>query len=321
MTVTLLGGGSWGLALASLLTENNHHLHWWVHSPEVAYTLQKEGRHPTIFPDFTLPTEKIAYVGTDLSLTLKQAEIIVGALPAAYIGEVLKAPLPSIPYISATKGLVPPQGLLVSQYLRTLGPTPIAVLSGPSHAEEVIQKRPTWVAFACEDPTFFQKARALFERPYFKLIHVPYLESLEWVGVLKNVYAIGMGALSLWGDNARAALAAAIQRELYEVLSAIAPVPLSVFLSPGWIGDFLVTAFSAYSRNQRFGSYLAQGYTPQAALQRLGGMIAEGYFTAHHLKNFPNLHFFPILQTIVSVCTGAATPQTILERLSLMLNA
>ena len=322
MNVALLGGGSWGIALATLLTENQHTLHWWVHSPDLAHRLQTEGRHPTIFPDYTLPTSQIAYVGQDLSRVLKQAEVVVGALPAAYLWEVLRQPLPSVPYISATKGLVPPEGLLVSQYLEKIGRSgPFAVLSGPSHAEEVIQRHPTWVAFAYEEPELFQTGRYLFERPYFRLLATSHLQSLEWSGVLKNVYAIGMGAISLWGDNARAALSAAIQREFYAVLSALAPVPITVYLSPGWTGDFLVTAFSQYSRNQRFGSYLAQGYSPQVALQRLGGMVAEGYFTAHHLKSLPGLSRFPILQTIISVCTGSATPQTLLEQLSAALSA
>lgn len=321
MNVALLGGGSWGIALATLLTENHHTLHWWVHSPDIAHSLQTEGRHPTIFPDYALPTSEIAYVGRDLSQILSGAEVIVGALPAAYLSEVLRQPLPPTPYISTTKGLVPPEGLLVSQYLEKLGRTgPFAVLSGPSHAEEVVQKHPTWVAFACEDSTLFQTGRTLFERPYFRLLRTPHLQSLEWNGVLKNVYAIGMGAISLWGDNARAALAAAIQRELYDVLSSLAPVPITVYLSPGLVGDFLVTAFSLHSRNQRFGSYLAQGYSPQAALQRLGGMVAEGYFTAHRLKSLPDLARFPILQTIISVCTGSATPQTLLEQLSTVLS-
>jgi len=321
MNVALLGGGSWGIALATLLTENQHTLHWWVHSPEIAQNLQMTGRHPTIFPDYVIPTGQIAYVGRELSRILSEAEVIVGALPAAYLSEVLQQPLPPVPYISATKGLIPTEGLLVSQYLERLGRRgPYAVLSGPSHAEEVAQKHPTWVAFACEEPELFQMGRRLFERPYFSLIQTSYLQSLEWSGVLKNVYAIGMGAISLWGDNARAALAAAIQRELYDVLSALAPVPLTVYLSPGWVGDFLVTAFSLHSRNQRFGSYLAQGYSPQAAFQRLSGMVAEGYFTAHHLKSLPGLARFPILQTIVSVCTGSAMPQTLLEQLSAALS-
>ncbi len=315
MNVALLGGGSWGIALASLLAENHQSLFWWVHSQEVARFLQEKGHHPSIFPDFRIPTENIRYAGTDLDTVLQNAEIIVGALPAAYLGEVLRTSLPPVLYVSGTKGLLTERGLLVSQYLRQLGHERIAVLSGPSHAEEVIQRRPTRVALACEEASVFRTVRDLMERPYFRLLPTSYLESLEWVGVLKNVYAIGMGALLLWGENARAALAAVIQRELYEVLTTVAPVPLSVFLSPGWAGDFLVTAFSMHSRNQRFGSYLAQGYAPQAALQRLGGMIAEGYYTAHHLKNLPTLKAFPILHSIVSVCTGEGGPETILEGL------
>lgn len=315
MNVALIGGGSWGIALAAILSENNHPLFWWVHDEKVAHSLQKEGRHPTIFPDFAIPVERISYVGTDLGLTLQEAEVILGVLPAAYVAEVVKGPLPPIPYISATKGLVSKEGLLVSQYLRKLGHNRIAVLSGPSHAEEVIQKHPTWVALACEENELFEFVRSLFSRPYFKLMHTVHVESLEWIGVLKNIYAIGMGAISIWGDNARAALAAVIHRELYEVLSVVAPVPLPVFLSPGWIGDFLVTAFSTHSRNQRFGGYLAQGYSPSLALQRLGGMVAEGYSAAHILRTIPSFESFPILWTILLVCTGEAAPQTLLERL------
>ncbi len=324
MKVGLIGGGSWGIALASILLEKGHAVLWWVHSESIAQAIKEKGRNPTIFPDFLLRLSNILYVGTDLQVVYQDSEVILVALPSAYVEGVLRqVKPPATPFLSATKGLVGESGLLPSVYLEQIGVETVGVLGGPSHAEEVIQNAPTWVALAHHGyDELVSLTRTLLEKATFQIIPTSHRTSLEWIGVLKNIYAIGMGAFSLWGDNARAALAASIQRELYEVLQEVAPTPLEVYLSPGWAGDFLVTAFSHHSRNQRFGGYLANGYTPATALQKLGGMVAEGYHTAQKVgRRLPNLGRYPILAVIIQVCTGERPSEDVLrvllDRLSL----
>lgn len=313
MRVGVIGAGSWAVALAALLARKGHLLFWWVHKPGIAASLLSTGRHLDVFPEYEFNRAYLGYVGTDLERVYAEAEVLLLALPSAYVQSVLQlVSLPACPVFSATKGLIAGALCLPSAYLKQLGAPATATLSGPSHAEEVILRRPTWVALATREPVLSELGRQLFEEPTFRLLPTSYQEALEWVGVLKNVYAIGMGVASGWGDNAQAALAAVILREMYQVLQQVAPVPWEVFLSPGWAGDFLVTGYSVHSRNQRFGRLLAQGYAPELALQRLSGMVAEGYYAA---KILPTLlpEAPPFLAHLIRVCTGQVPPQTLSE--------
>ncbi|MEN2991931.1 MAG: NAD(P)H-dependent glycerol-3-phosphate dehydrogenase [Bacteroidia bacterium] len=311
MRVALIGAGSWGCALAAVLFEKGHTLRWWVHNAEIAEQLGRTGRHPTIFPDKSFPLAQLEWIGLELELALQGAEAAVLALPSRYVEPVLaEAPKLEGFWVSCTKGLLPNPPRRPTTYLQARGVWDFAVLSGPSHAEEVIERRPTWVAVAASDPERYSTLEALFASSYFALLPTSALEALEWVGVLKNIYAVGMGVVSLWGDNARAALAAAVLRELQEVLTEWVSQEAIPFLSPGWAGDFLVTAFSAHSRNQRLGQLLAQGYSPSAALQKLG-MVAEGYYAAQSLGEVVKLDRFPFLRAIVAVLRGDSPPASL----------
>lgn len=304
MKVGLIGAGSWACALANLLCERGHALYWWVHTPEIADSLQRRGKHPRIFPEHTFPTESLAMVSTDLDAILQNGEVAVLALSSQYVSAVLdQVSLPGYPWISCTKGLLPGTGERPTQYLLRHGVRQVAILSGPSYAEEVIQRRPTWVGLGTHQPALYDIARQLFEHRYFHLVYTPAPIALEWVGILKNIYAIGIGAVSLLGDNARAAAAAVMLKELAHTLEKWVPEEQIDFLSAGAAGDFLVTAFGLHSRNQRLGQYLAQGYSPKAALHHLG-IVAEGYYAAQLLagKIHPET---PILYGIVQVLIGA----------------
>ena len=314
MTVGLIGAGSWGCALAAVLLEKGYALRWWVHRAEIAQSLLERGTHPSVFPEYVFPTAQIAYVGTRLKEVWRGAEAIVLALPSRYVSEVLgNEALPARLWVSCTKGLLPASLRRPSQYLFAKGIHTVAILSGPSHAEEVILHKPTWVAVGTPEPSVYAEVVQLFSRPYLHLLWTRAWVSLEWVGVLKNIYAIGMGVVSLWGDNARAALAAVALREMQEVLQVLVPEEEPPFLSPGWTGDFLVTAFSGYSRNQRFGQLLAQGYTAAAALQKLG-MVAEGYYAAQSLATWAPYRQFPLLRAVVEAVQSQSNPSAVLRQ-------
>lgn len=317
MRVALIGGGSWGCALARLILKKGHLLRWWVHAEDIARNLQEKRQHPFLFPEVVFP--EIPWVGTSIQQALEEVDACVLALPARHIEAVLGG-LPELPgfWISCTKGLV--LGALIqrpSQYLRAKG-AEVAVLSGPSHAEEVIQDRPTWVAFAASKPELYEVGETLFGQPTFRLLPTPFLNALEWVGILKNLYAILLGVVSTWGENARAALAAVVLAEMQEVLRALVPEESPPFLSPGWAGDVLVTAFSMYSRNQRFGQLLGQGYAPQAALHKVG-MVVEGYYAAQGLQAWPRQSEFPLLAAVLQVLAGQRPPTSLREAVTLAL--
>lgn len=309
MRIGLVGAGSWGCALAETICQKGHHLVWWVHEEDIAIALQEKGRHPNIFPDHAYPLHQIEAITTDIRFVLKEAEVLLLALPSRYISSVLsQADLPlRKPWISATKGLLPESSLRPTEYLRLRGITRFAVLSGPSYAEEVIQHRPTWVGLGTQDEELSRLAQETLQTEYFYLLPTKSINALEWVGVLKNVYAIGIGAVSLLGDNVRAALAAYMLRELEWIIGSWAPQEKIDFLTPPWAGDFLVTAFGTQSRNQRFGQYLAQGYPIRSALARVG-MVVEGYHAAQSLQERVTPEF-PILYKLVQILTEKEPPE------------
>lgn len=308
MKVGLFGDGSWACALADLILQKGHELYWWAHRSDLAAHLSTVGRHPDIFPEHQFAIEHLRLVTTDGSAVLREAELFLLAIPSRYVAAALHTwELNDKPWISCTKGLLPESGILPTQYLHQRGITKTAVLSGPSYAEEVLKRRHTWVGLGSSHPPLHEVAQEVLATGYFHLIPTPAAASLEWVGVLKNVYAVGLGAVSLLGDNARAAIAARMLAELNAVLQAWVPQEEGDFLSPGWAGDFLVTAFGLHSRNQRLGQYIAQGRSPRIALMQAGG-VAEGYYAAQSLKGRVSDRF-PLLHAIVEVLTETLPPQ------------
>lgn len=308
MKVGLFGDGSWACALADLILWKGHDLYWWAHREDLAECLSSTGRHPSIFPEHQFPREKIALVTTDGSAILREAELLVLAIPSRYVSAALDPwELNGKPWISCTKGLLPDTGMLPTGYLSRRGISLLSVLSGPSYAEEVLKRRHTWVGLGSHDPSLHELAEAALATAYFHLIPTRAAASLEWVGVLKNIYAVGLGAVSLLGDNARAAMASFMLQELKALLQTWVPEEEADFLSPGWAGDFLVTAFGLHSRNQRLGQYIAQGHSPRMALMRAGG-VAEGYYAAQSLRGKVSADF-PLLNTIIEVLTEALAPE------------
>ncbi|MEN3041335.1 MAG: NAD(P)H-dependent glycerol-3-phosphate dehydrogenase [Bacteroidia bacterium] len=317
MKVGLIGAGSWGCALAETICQKGHTLYWWVHQEDIAESLRKEAKHPLVFPHHKYPPQQIEIVTTEVQLILAKAQVILVALPSRYIHKVLSGvDLPTEkPWISATKGLLPENGWRPTEYLRSRRIFQVAVLSGPSYAEEVIQHRPTWVGLGTKTQELHSLSAHLFETEYFHLIPTDAITALEWVGILKNIYAIGIGAINLLGDNARAALASKMLRELEQTLSRWAPQERIDFLSPPWAGDFLVTAFGTQSRNQKFGQYLAQGYSIRGALARVG-MEVEGYHAAQSLSDKVGPES-PILYTLVQILTERYPPERLRDLIEL----
>lgn len=319
MRVGIFGDGSWACALADVVTRKGHDLYWWVHREELAQHITAHGRHPSVFPGHQFPRERLAQVSTDGREIITSSEVLLLALPSRYVSSALESwDIAGKPWISCTKGLLPESGERPSEYLQARGVQRFAVLSGPSYAEEVIQQRPTWVGLGSYSQELVHIAQEALGTTYFHLIPTRAVAALEWVGVLKNIYAIGLGAVGLLGDNIRAAMAAAMLKELQSVLQAWVPDETADLLSPAWAGDFLVTAFGRFSRNQRMGQYLAQGYAPRIALHRVG-MVVEGYHAAQALREKVSAAF-PFLNTIVSVLTerlsADALPRLLMEHLS-----
>jgi glycerol-3-phosphate dehydrogenase (NAD(P)+) len=222
-----------------------------------------------------------------MAALLAGAEVLVCAVPAAHLRatcqRVAAEGYAGQPFVICTKGIE--QGTLAllhevaAQELGAPGRGRVAVLSGPSHAEEVSRGLPTAVTVAAEDPALAAQVQALFMTPRFRVYTQSDLVGVELGAALKNVIAIACGISDGlgFGDNAKAGL---VTRGLAEILRlglALGARP-ETFYGLAGMGDLVVTCMSRHSRNWRFGSLIGQGHAAQEALAAVG-MVVEGYYT------------------------------------------
>jgi len=289
-SVTVLVAGSWGTALACVLADNGHRVTMWTRNEAQAREINEEKRNSKYLSDNRLP-EGISAT-TDMPSALAGADAVLFVPPSSAMREIAKAAAPHIKrdalVIHATKGFESESLKRMSDVLAEELGRPadeIVVLSGPSHAEEVIIRHPTTVVVASTSIACAEAAQDLFMNDaYFRVYTNPDLIGVELAGALKNIIALGAGVSDGlgFGDNAKAAL---ITRGLAEIarLGAAMGANALTFAGLAGVGDLIGTATSRHSRNWRAGSLLGQGLGLEEVLQRIG-MVVEGVRTTQATK-------------------------------------
>lgn len=272
--VTILGSGSWGLALALTLLDNNHNVTVWTKFSDEAEELNLN-RKSRFLPKIYIPEEIEITTKTD---SFDSADIVVLAVPSFAIREtaaLLKNKKTGI-IINVAKGLEAGSLKTLSQVIKEETSLPVCVLSGPSHAEEVSKKVPTSIVAANENYDICKTVIDAFSTSYLRIYSNNDVLGVELGGALKNVIAVAGGfcdGLEL-GDNSKAAL---ITRGLNEIatLGCALGATENTFAGLSGLGDLIVTCNSRHSRNHRFGELIARGATPENALKTVG--TVEGY--------------------------------------------
>lgn len=283
--VTILGSGSWGLALALTLYDNNHKVTVWTKFNDEAAELT-EKRKSRFLTGVTIP-EKIE-ITTD-NACVDNADIVVLAVPSFAIREtarLLKNKTSGI-VVNVAKGLEAGSLKTLSQVIKEETSLPVCVLSGPSHAEEVSRKVPTSIVAANENYEVCKTVIEAFSTSYLRIYSNNDVLGVELGGALKNVIAVAGGfcdGLEL-GDNSKAAL---ITRGLNEIasLGCALGATENTFAGLSGLGDLIVTCNSRHSRNHRFGELIARGATPENALKTVG--TVEGYHAAKQAITLAN---------------------------------
>ncbi|RKL67604.1 NAD(P)H-dependent glycerol-3-phosphate dehydrogenase [Salipaludibacillus neizhouensis] len=283
--VAVLGSGSWGTALSLVLGDNNHEVRLWGRSQEQVDEINDNRCNVRYLPDVKLPDNIHAF--TDLSNTLENVEVVVLVVPTKAMREVLKEVTKylSVPvlFVHASKGIEPETHLRVSEIIEEEIPqeqrTSIAVLSGPSHAEEVSRRQPTTVTCSSLDMNSAERVQDLFMNSVFRVYTNPDLIGVEIGGSLKNIIAIGAGMTNGlgFGDNAKAALMTRGLAEIARLGMKLGANPLT-FAGLTGLGDLIVTCTSVHSRNWRAGNMLGKGKTLEEVLDEMG-MVVEGIRT------------------------------------------
>ena len=325
----VVGHGSWATGLVKILTdsgalENGDRVGWFVKSPEVLSSLRSEGRNPRYLSDVEFDTRRLDPSG-DINAVVGAADVVILAVPSAFIKsflEGLTVPLSEKFVISAIKGIVPGHYLPVTDYLGhdhglTLGRT--GVIGGPSHAEEIALERLSYLTVACRD---LDNARIITHKlstRYIRTSITDDIHGVEYAAILKNIYALSVGiAAGLgYGDNFASVLISNGAREMRRFLDAAFPCPLRDTDSSAFLGDLLVTAYSPFSRNRRFGLMIGKGLHVKSALVELGG-VAEGYYASETVRHVNGVHNveMPIAEAVYSILYEGASPSKTMRNLT-----
>ncbi len=282
MEIFVFGSGAWGTALSMLLTGNGHQVTLWTHDGEKAAAMARTRKNPAL-PGVVLP-EGLAVTADPAGA--ERAELVLFASPSNHLRRTaaLAAPhiRPGTTIVSATKGLEAGTDLRMSQIIRqSVGDgCPVAVLSGPSHAEEVSRGMATGCVAACEDKAVAERVQSVFMSDMFRVYVNQDVVGVELCGAVKNVVALGCGivdGLGL-GDNAKALFMTRAMAEL-AVLCQKAGGQRSTCSGLAGMGDLIVTCLSVHSRNRRAGLLIGRGSPVALALREVGAVV-EGYYAA-----------------------------------------
>jgi glycerol-3-phosphate dehydrogenase (NAD(P)+) len=315
--VTVLGAGSWGTALAVVLAENGHDTLLWTHRADQAKEINEQHTNNKYLNNTTLPENLKAT--NDLSIAANYGDTIVVAVPTKAIREVcgnLNNVLHTEKlFVHVSKGIEPDSLLRISELiLETVKPellSDIVVLSGPSHAEEVVLQHPTTVTAACANLQAAEKVQDLFMNHYFRVYTNDDVISVEIGGALKNVIALAAGITDglQYGDNAKAALITRGLAEISRLGEKMGGNPVT-FSGLTGMGDLIVTCTSVHSRNWRAGNLLGKGMKLQEVLDQMG-MVVEGVRTtkaAYQLAKKYDVPM-PITEQLYDVLFADKTPK------------
>ena len=307
--VAVFGTGSFGTALANVLAQNGHDVLMWGKNKQTIEEINQFHTNSRYLNEAHL--DKAIKATQNLKEATQFSDTYLIALPTKAIREVVQqidAELDSKKtFIHVAKGIENSTFERVSEMIEdSLSPEHnggIGVLSGPSHAEEVVIQQPTTVAASSADPKVSKQIQDLFMNDYLRVYTNDDLVGVELVGALKNIIAVASGIVAGmgFGDNAKAALMTRGLAEISRLGEELGADPMT-FLGLGGIGDLIVTCTSTHSRNYTLGYKIGQGKTVDEALSEMS-MVAEGFYTTesvYHLAKQKNIEM-PITSALYGV--------------------
>lgn len=287
MTVAVLGGGSFGTAIANIIATNGEETFLWMRDPQRAERSEKIRENVEYLPGYKLHDDLV--VSTDLKACIARSDVVAIAVPSDSFREVCQriAPLitPDTIVISLTKGIEDASFCLMSQIIeQELKDVKIGVLSGPNFAKEIIQKQMTGSVIASEHESVIRRIQDVFSSDTFRIYSNHDRYGVELAGALKNIYAIvsGMAAALGCGGNTMAMLLTRSLAEMGRFARELGADSMT-FLGLAGVGDLILTCTSDLSRNYRVGFAVGSGKSLEAAVTEIG-QVAEGVNTLKLVK-------------------------------------
>lgn len=329
MRLGIIGSGSWATAIAKILTDNNASINWWIRNDAVIKHLQQRHHNPHYLSSVYFDISQLSLTN-DLDKVIDESDCLIIAVPSAYIDLTFKSKPKNIfagkKIISAVKGILPEQNLLLNDYLKNefqFSLTDYFTVMGPCHAEEVAAEKLSYLTFSGIDETSTTEIASNFSTEYINIIINNDIYGVQYAAILKNIYALGAGmAHGLeYGDNFLSVLIANCADEMAGFLRKVGINHIEVgihehedtvlhkkssnYAASAYLGDLLVTCYSLFSRNRTFGNMIGKGYSVKVAQLELN-MIAEGYNASKciYLENKKVEASMPIAEMIYKILWG-----------------
>lgn len=299
MKFGIIGSGSWGTALAKILTDNKNTINWWLRSDSNITSFKRRRHNPQYLVSAHFDTKLINF-STHVEEVIANSDTIIIVVPSAFTADALKD-LPKNIFegkkiISAVKGILPEHNVLLNDFLKEEFGVELSnyfTVLGPCHAEEVASEKLSYLTFSGIDSAETIHISSFFKTRYLNTLHNTDILGVQYAAVLKNIYAIASGiAHGLeYGDNFLSVLIANSADEMAGFLKKTGIKNIEVghdipiknedekvanYAASVYLGDLLVTCYSLFSRNRTFGNMIGKGYSVQSAQLEMS-MIAEGY--------------------------------------------
>lgn len=299
--IGVIGNGSWATALVKIITDGGLPVNWWIRKADSIEYIQRRRHNPHYLHSASFNVSMLN-MSNDAQAIVDASDLLVIAVPSAYVEGVLenisKDSLRDKKILSAIKGLIPGQDVLLNDYLQKHFDVPLqnyfAVL-GPCHAEEVAFGKLSYLTFSGVDEDTAEDIAQCFKAPYINTVVNPDILGVQYAAVLKNIYALGAGiAHGLdYGDNFLSVYIANAADEMAGFLRKVGVKHIVVgehekgiprkkdmnYAASVYLGDLLVTCYSLHSRNRSFGNMIGKGYTVKSAQLEMN-MVAEGYYAS-----------------------------------------
>ena len=323
--IGVLGAGTWGMALARMLSNSGNNVTVWSAIEDEIELLKKNRKHPKL-PNVLLP-DKIKYT-KEISEACMQKKIILLAVPSIFVRTTVEKASRYICeeqiIVNVAKGIESDSLLSMTEVIKdelikqgNNGKVHLVALSGPTHAEEVALDMPTTIVSACEDLAVAEAVQDIFMNTCMRVYTNVDVRGIELCGALKNIIALaaGISAGLGYGDNAKAAI---ITRGMTEItrLGKVMGCMEQTFSGLAGIGDLVVTATSIHSRNNKAGYLIGQGMSPQKAVQQVG-MVVEGINAIPAAVALAKKYRteLPIIEAVNSIINEGAIPLTTVQSL------
>ena len=282
-SIGILGSGSWATALIKILSENASNINWYIRNSDVIEQIRADKKNPKYLSYVDLDLNKLQ-ISSEIDQIIHDSDIIIIAIPSPFIESSLissKKILSNKFLVSASKGIIPESFLTISEHLNQEYNIPkknLAIISGPSHAEEVAQEKLTYLTVGTKNSKLGKYISDLLKTKYIISTVSNDMIGIEYSSSLKNIYSIMVGiAHGLgYGDNFLSVLISHCSKEMNDFIKSVHKTNRKINQS-AYLGDLLVTTYSSFSRNRTFGNMIGKGYSIKSAKAEMN-MIVEGYY-------------------------------------------